>query len=202
MTAAGQVPINIFFENIQDAILGDKNGTMGCKVIRWSGNSSPVWISLQLSKYCFSHGEKRATHDAVGQTRSDSRVLNLARFRMIAKGITFGAIEELTNNSVPHTCFLVLSFIACFYSFYSPGWIKFPSSNKEVSFQNKDSLLSGRAESLFWQYQGMAGGDKDQDNERFATRSQQLIDHFCKFSTLSSLSTTSNLKSKINPIDT
>ncbi len=53
-------------------------------------------------------------------------------YSWFATDITFDAIEELTNISVPHNCSFIM-FIAWFYSFYSFDWIRFSSSNQDVS---------------------------------------------------------------------
>ncbi len=71
------------------------------------------------------HGEYRCARDAIGRRRTDSRILLLGCFRVLAKGVTFDAIEELSNVSIAHNHSFFKKFVSWFYGFYCKKWIHF-----------------------------------------------------------------------------
>jgi hypothetical protein len=78
------------------------------------------------------HGEYRCARDAIGRRRTDSRILLLGCFRVLAKGVTFDAIEELSNVSIACNHSFFKKFVSWFYGFYGKKWIHFPSKVEEV----------------------------------------------------------------------
>ena len=88
------------------------------------------------------HGEFRRPVNVTGQERTDSRILLLGCFRLISKGVTFDAIEELSNVSVAHFHVFFKKFIDWFFKFYFKDWIVFPSTIDEV--QHVESRYASR----------------------------------------------------------
>lgn len=121
------------------AALDDRNGTIwdatsqdGKTFRRRFGIPYPTFDTIYQD--WASHGEYRAQRDRAGRNRVDARVLLLGTFRILAKGTTFDAIEELTDVSVSHNHRFFVKFIAWFYLFYSDDWIVFPATTEDVAF--------------------------------------------------------------------
>jgi hypothetical protein len=141
---------SIFFtkylqEADESAMLEDKQGTIrdptsveGLTFRRRFG--IPFSVFETISQDWSDHGEYRKAQDAVGRERTDSRILLLGCFRVLAKGVTFDAIEELSNVSVPHNHSFFKKFIGWFYQFYFTDWIHFPSIPQEV--QHVESMYA------------------------------------------------------------
>lgn len=118
-------------------VLEDKTGTIhdaksvaGAMFRQRFGMPYPVF--QDINKDWLDHGEYRKTTDALGRHLTDSRLLLLGCFRILAKSATFDAIEELSNVSVAHIHSFFKRFIAWFYTFYCKMWIRFPSDVLEV----------------------------------------------------------------------
>lgn len=79
------------------------------------------------------HGEYRGKRTADFRRQMDSRILLLGCFRILAKGSTFDAIEELTNVSVPHLHSFFVEFIPWFYNHFVHDQIKFPDTHEAVA---------------------------------------------------------------------
>ena len=92
----------------------------------------PYKIFHSINKDWLRHGEFRKEGDALGQERTDSRILLLGCFRFLAKGITFDAVEELSNVSLAYFHVFFKKFVDWFPKCYNKEWIVFPSDNVGV----------------------------------------------------------------------
>ena len=103
----------------------------------------PYKIFHSINKDWLRHGEFRKEGDALGQERTDSRILLLGCFRFLAKGITFDAVEELSNVSLAYFHVFFKKFVDWFPKCYNKDWIVFPSDN--VGVRHVEARYASRA---------------------------------------------------------
>lgn len=77
-------------------------------------------------------GEYRHETDRVGRRRIDARILILGCLRMLAKGSTFDAIDELTDVSYQHNHYFFERFLRWFNNRYKDEYIQLPKTDEEI----------------------------------------------------------------------